>query len=77
MLAEVVEPPSDTQNSTGSGLEQPALAKPTWCGWVVLHDFKRYLQTSIILLIHFQFPSKISLPLSGLFYVSSEFSTGW
>lgn len=67
MLAEVAEPPLDTQNSTGSGLEQPALAKPTQCRWVVLYDFKRYLQTSIILLLHFQFPSKISLPLSGLF----------
>lgn len=60
MLVEVVESLSDTQNSTGNGVTQPALAKPTWYRWVVLHNFERYLQTSVILLIHFQFPSKCS-----------------
>lgn len=75
MLAEVVESPSDTQNSTGSGLEQPAVGKRTWCRWILLHDFKRYVQTSVILLINFQFPSKMSLLCLVSFM--SQFSAGW
>lgn len=40
----------------------------------MLHDFKRYLQTSINILSNFKFHSKMSLPVSGIVHVSSEFT---